>query len=752
MIISFQRNLNALRVYCIALLLMTGVMTCDLLAAPHHHVFNIQVTTQNTEYSVDERTRHNTIRLNAQQRMRIESTFSPSNHLGSDGIATPGSDALSSYRIFIEGDELEGTIERSPLSGHQLSPAEIDPSTISQTHYETIQGNSHVNATTHAGGGKATQYFARGFDLDHGTDLAMDINGIPINMLSHAHGQGYTDLSFIIPELVTVSEHLGPYWSQFGDMATAGQLSFHTLSARFPAMFNYTVGPNQLQRFLIMRSFQIGDLNPSIAAEFYSSNGFTDLVEDYKRFNFVADIPIINTPSLSWKWMIMSHIGAWNAGGQIPQRAVSNGSISRFGFIDSTDGGDSYRHSVSSHLTFKGVNDNTVSLLLYGMTYGLNLFSNFSFFQNDPVNGDQIGQYDSRVVFGGKLQREEQISFLDRTITQRFGVDLRHDKISNRLDSTVERQSTSKTVDALIDETHLGIFSEHQLSLTEKLDVALGLRIDAAHYSVTDRLDALSPTDNSGSGSAFSMMLSPKLRVNYALSDHVNVFGRAGVGFHSNDARGVVLPPQAAATPLTQARGIEGGITYTPNSETQLTATVWRLDLDNELAWVGDEGVTELKGPSRRIGLDVSLHTTLSSHLSWNINGSLSRSELKDLPSGENYIPLSPSVVINSNLNVNVDEKTTVALESRYFGDRAGNEDNSVSLGGYLVHHASINHVIQDGVRVFGRIDNLFDSPWRQAQFYYSSQLQGESVAIDDSHFVPGQPRQISVGVSLSLD
>jgi hypothetical protein len=748
MITISLRYSGFLRACLICTPLFLFLFSTPLEAAPSHsHVFDIQVATQNSEYWVDEASQRNVIRLNRGQRMVIESSFSPSFQSDGETSDQSGPQGDTSFRILIEDEELnfqpQKTTDSSP--SNETSALTIS-SQQPQTHFELVQGNSRINATTHAGGGKATQYFARGFDLDHGTDLALDIDGIPINMLSHAHGQGYADLSFIIPELVTTSEHLGPYWSEFGNLATAGQLSFNSIESARSDFTSVTTGPNQLNRLLMLKSFSNGALRPIIAAELYTSNGFTDLHEDYQRVNIVADIPVIRTNSLSWKWRVMSHLGKWNAGGQIPERAINNGHISRFGYIDPTDGGGSYRHSISSHLNFYGKNDSETSLLLYGVMYGLNMFSNFSFYQGDSTNGDQIGQFDNRVMLGGKLKTSERVSLLGADTRQTLGVDLRVDTISNQLESTAKRQSIGSIVDAQINESHLGLFTEYDIPVYESLEMTFGLRADVAHYSVRDQLDVLSPTDNSGSGSQFAMMISPKFRAHYAISDALTIYAKAGIGFHSNDARGVTLPSNSAASPLTQARGYEAGLRISPRAENQFELSIWRLDLDNELAWVGDEGVTELKGATRRIGVDFSAHNQLSANLNWHLHGSLSKAEFKDLPAGDNYVPLSPSLVINSQLDMAIGS-STLSVQSRYFGDRAGDESNSVSLGGYLVHHLSLVHSINNDFRIFTRVDNLFDSPFRQAQFYYSSQLSGESNPVDDIHFVPGQPRQISVGI-----
>lgn len=587
----------------------------------------------------------------------------------------------------------------------------------------------------HAGGGKAEQIFLRGFDIDHGTDINIAVDGMPVNMVSHAHGQGYADLHFLIPETIgKIDFDKGPYYANKGNFATAGYVSFETKDRLDNSLIQLEAGKFNSARTLGMFNLVNNEKNAAwFATDYIKTDGFFDSPQNFNRLNLMgkysAWLPDNNKLTIS-----ASHFKSqWNASGQIPERAVQAGLINRFGSIDDTEGGNTSRSNINLQF-LKQVDENTsVKNTAYFSHYDFELYSNFTFWLNDPVNGDQIRQKEKRNIIGFQSELNKNFYLRKTVIDFQVGVSLRNDDINNiELSHTVNRKTTLEPIMlGDINETNLAGYANAEIR-TGKWVFNPGLRLDHLKFDYTNQL---APTYQQQSQSKST--LSPKLNIIFNQHHKLQYFLKLGKGFHSNDTRVVVA--QEGKKILPAAYGADLGIMWKPLPRLMLNAAAWYLYLEQEFVYVGDEGVVEPSGKTRRQGIDLGARYQLGKYLFFNGDVTYTYARATEEAKGEDRIPLAPRITAAGGISFKHPSGINAGVKTRYLGDRPANEDNSIVAKGYCITDASVQY--QWKRFGFGIIaENIFNAAWNETQFASASRLKNEPEPVEEIHFTPGTP------------
>jgi len=605
----------------------------------------------------------------------------------------------------------------------------------------------------HAGGGKAEQIFLRGFDIDHGTDINLTADGMPVNMVSHAHGQGYSDLHFLIPETIEkVDFGKGPYQSNKGNFATAGYADFQTRSALDKNLIKLEAGRFDTYRAVGMFNL-LGERarqnhqNAYLATEYLFSNGYFDAPQDLDRFNIMSRYQGTFRENTILNASLSAFRSNWNASGQVPVRAIEAGMISRFGAIDNTEGGNSSRYNANITLDKTLPNGGMLKNQAYAVKYDFELYSNFTFFLNDPVNGDQIRQKEDRQIYGYRSSYEKDLSLLNLPFRQEVGIGFRYDDIDgSELSRTRNRILTLTEIQkGDIGELNAFAYLNSTWELTPRFSVNAALRADRLSFNYHSTLEA---DAGMASPKSAQQRLSPKLNLSYALSSSLQVYVNSGMGYHSNDTR--VSSGVTNRDALPAARGADVGITYKPANRLFLNAALWYLDLDQELVYVGDEGVVEPSGRSRRYGLDVSVRTQLTDYLFLDSDINLARPRFRDEEKYNNYVPLAPTITSTGGLSFQTAKNLKTSMRYRYLGSRAANEDYSLTADGYFLLDAVASYTFKSlEFKLTG--ENLLNSNWKEAQFDTESRLFNEANPVSEIHFTPGTPFFIKAGVGFTF-
>ena len=600
-------------------------------------------------------------------------------------------------------------------------------------------------AGQHAGGGKAMQYFLRGFDNDHGTDVAISVDGIPVNMVSHAHGQGYADLNFLIPEVVeSIDYRKGPYFADAGNFANSGSVNFVTKEDTAHNSLRAVGGSFNTMRYVGILSPRLGPVQSLVANEVYFTDGPFKHGENFVKYNFFGKFTLKPSPTSKLSLWTSLYTGDWDASGQIPLRAVRSGRLDRFDSLDPTEGGRSDRENVNLIYTATPNPEESWFVQLYFSRYRLRMFSNFTFFNGDPVRGDGIEQLDSRVLFGGRAHYHRMWTLGSMPLESTIGFETRNDNADVGLFRQQRRQRFVTTQKAEVWENAFSGYTQHELFIREWLRFIVGLRGDVFVFDVNDRsphevtdaprlqgkkskrvlqqaADAghvySSTTDGIVSPKA-SLIVSPF--INPASVWHqTDLFLNFGMGYHSNDARDAVQP---GGSGLARSTGAEVGARTRLYNRVELASSLWWLDLGSELVFVGDEGTTEQRGPTRRWGADFEIRAEV---LPWLLlDYDLTYSDPRFRVTGE-AIPLAPTLLMNGGLTAYPIENFSAALRVRFLDDRAANEDRSVIARGYTLIDLLVRYRWQN-IEVSFDVLNLADTDWRETQFATDSCLRRE--------------------------
>ena len=596
-------------------------------------------------------------------------------------------------------------------------------------------------ATQHSGPGKANQYFLRGFNLDHGSDFSTFFDGMPVNMRTHAHAQGYMDLNFIIPEIIErIDFQKGPYFADTGDFSLAGSNSMKTYDVLEEGFSELTLGSRDEIRFVTANSFDFAEGSLLYALEHQQTNGFYDLEQDVRKLNgllkYTGDFA--GVPS---RITLSAYDSEWTSTNQVPQRAVNSGLIDRFGFIDPDLGGESYRYSITGNFELAESWD----LNLYASSYYMSLINNPTYLLNDPINGDEFEQEDERRLFGGTLRNEAEIELFGVPVRRTFGSDIRYDNVDElNLFNTLSRRRISTIREDKAEEFSIGAFGELQFLVTDALRATVGVRYD--YYD--GEVDAFR---SQNSGSDDDSLWQPNIGLAYRLNENLEFYGNYGHGFHSNDVRAAVNTvdpvtgdPTESLEMLVEGKGSEIGFRYDTLEGFNLSAAYYTLKMDSELVFVGDAGTTEPGDPSRRDGIEVTSFWEISDQLVFDISGAKSDGHFIGLPSGENAIPDAHDLVYGVGLTYAGGNGWTSSLRVRHFGDAALTEDEVVEKGSSTLLHFGLSYE-QDNWEIGLDILNLLDEEDDDIAYWFESQLPGEAAAVEDIHFHPADPRTVRV-------
>lgn len=617
---------------------------------------------------------------------------------------------------------------------------------------EVLEAVPGLIVSQHSGEGKANQFYLRGFNLDHGTDLRTSVDGMLVNQRSHGHGQGWTDLNFLIPELVTRLDYRkGPYYAAEGDFASAGATSVVYADRLEQGLASIGVGQNGYRRALLADSPKAGNGNLLYALELFHNDGPFTRPDDYRRYNGVLRYSE-GSAGNGFNVTGMAYRGKWNATDQIPKRAVDSGQIGRFDTIDPTDGGDAHRYSLSGawrRTTAAG----STQANAYIVHSDLDLYSNFTYFLNDPVNGDQFNQKDRRTTTGVNASHTLPGTMFGRQMENTIGVQLQNDNIRNGLFNTAARQRVSTTRADHIVESSVGVYLENMMQWTPKFKTVAGLRQDFYRFDVE--------SDNSlNSGRESDSIASPKLSLIYSPWARTETYLNLGAGFHSNDARGATItvdPVTGEAvdrvSPLVRSKGVEVGVRTEIIRGLQSTFAAYQLDFDSELLFVGDAGTTEASRPSRRIGFEFNNYYKATNWLTIDADIAFARARFRDNDPAGRRIPGAVEGVASVALAIDNLGPYFGALQLRHFGARPLIEDNSVRSSGTTTLNGRIGYRISKNTRVELEGFNLANRKDSAIDYYYASRLANEPAgsATDDIHFHPIESRSFRLTLNTNF-
>ena len=617
---------------------------------------------------------------------------------------------------------------------------------------EVLEAVPGVIVTQHSGAGKANQFFLRGFNVDHGTDLATFVDGAPINLPSHGHGQGYTDLNFLIPELVkSVGYRKGPYFADLGDFASAGAVEIEYVERLERGVAGVTVGGYDFMRAVVADSLRLGGGDLVFAAESQYYDGPWRVGNDNERFNGLLKWTRgSGDDSLSFTLSGME--SDWNATDQIPLRAVQSGALGRFDAVDPTDGGQSERLAFSGAWRSSTASSRSSARFTLART-DLDLWSNFTYFLDDPLNGDQFQQTDTRTTSYLDVRHSWQSDLGTLPVEHSVGVQARSDSIDNSLARTRARQLLSTTRADDIQQTSAAAWWQSEVRWNDAWRTSVGLRGDLYDFDVA--------SDNpANSGDEQDSILSVKFGTAWAPWSNGELYANAGTGFHSNDARGVLTtddpatPAPGDATPvdpLVRTVGAELGARASFADGQQSTLSLWWLKSDNEILFVGDAGTTEPSRPSRRYGVEFANFLRLSDTWTADLDLSWSHARFRDDDPAGDFIPGAVETVVAAGLTYADPSGFFGGVRVRHFGPRPLIEDDSVRSQDSTLVYLQLGQRLNEHVTLSLDVFNLFDEDARDIEYFYASQLAGEAAPVDDVHFHPAEPLQARLSLRASF-
>jgi outer membrane receptor protein involved in Fe transport len=637
--------------------------------------------------------------------------------------------------------ELNEVVVAAPLAHDQQLISHLDirlrPVVHSQEVLRMVPG---LFIGQHAGGGKAEQIFLRGFDIDHGTDVRLAVDGIPVNMVSHAHGQGYADLHFVIPELIQAADFKkGPYHAEKGNFATAGWVDFRTRTVLDKSFVKLEAGQFDSYRAvagidLLGAKGRTQNQSAYLASEYSFSNAYFDNPQNFNRFNLVGKYHGHVGANTSLTLTASTFYSKWNHSGQIPDRAVDSGLIGFFGSIDPTEGGQTSRTNLNAQSVTILPRNFTWKNQFFYTHYRFELYSNFTFFLEDTLNGDQIRQKEARHLWGYNGSLSKQFQRGRSRWTSTLGLQYRHDltqdtELSRTKDRTVVLAPIQR---GHINELNAALYADQLIELSDRLTINAGVRLDYFQNRYQDLL--LTPTTAQRAAAA---IVSPKLNFYYTFNPRFQFYWNTGRGFHSNDTRVVV--PQNGREVLPPAYGTDVGVIFKPFPKLLINAAAWYLWLAQEFVYVGDAGVVEPSGRTQRQGVDVSVRYQLTKHLYADADLNLAKPRSIDETEGQNLIPLAPTFTSVGGLTLQTAKHWSGSVRYRYVADRPANEDNSIEAKGYCVTDLQLNYT-QPRYNLSLSVQNLLNTRWKETQFATESRLRQEAQSVEEIHFTPGTP------------
>ena len=639
---------------------------------------------------------------------------------------------------------------------------------------ETVPG---VIITQHAGGGKANQYFLRGFNLDHGTDFAIYEDDMPLNLPSHAHGEGYSDMNTVIPEFVQrLNYEKGPYYADVGNYGSAGaaHLEFYkTLPQDFITVEAGTFG---YERGVFGISQKLGSGNLLYGGEAYHDDGPWVHPDDYSKVNGILTYSEGNEAN-GFSVTGRAYHGKWNSSDQLPENAVPL--VGYFGTLNPTDGGNSGRYSLQAEWHRADENSET-KISTYGFYYDLNLFSDFTYFLTDTNRGDQFEQQDRRWVGGLDARHTIFTQWFGRDVENSFGLQARNDWINNGLYQTEDRvrvdKMDSQNGDSILPattqadrftDTEIGIYAENKVQWTDKFRSVIALRGDLDYFDVT----SLSTPANSGTSA--TLLPSPKLSLIFGPWNKTEVYAQGGFSFHSNDGRGATqtVEPVSADNPvpgtpvtripgLIQTKGAEIGVRTLVVPHLQSALSLWYLYSDSELQQDGDTGGTVASEQHcDRYGVEWANYYTPIEHLTLDFDlaessarfTSLDADDVAPGSSGGMRVPEAVGTVISSGITLHDWNGFSASLRLRYFGPRDLTSDGVYRSQATMLLNAEAGYQINKTWRISAELINLLDSRDHDIDYAYVSRVTPGGAPEFHDVFHPVEPFQIRVGLTATF-
>jgi TonB-dependent Receptor Plug Domain/CarboxypepD_reg-like domain len=671
---------------------------------------------------------------------------------------------LTPEMIELKAAEISGISSTSASSSSVISALDMElrPRNTAQDLLKSVPG---IFTAQHQGGAKAEQIFVRGFDCDHGTDINLTLDGAPINLPSHAHGQGYADMHFLIADVVSsLDVYKGPFQAQFGDFYTGAAVAFHTYDSLPRNMVRLELGSAPTQRafesarILFMTNIPTGisKISAYIAGEYSYTPGYFDHDARYSKFNIFGKLRYKIAPASDLSLTVASYAASWNGSGQIPIRAVSEGLIDRFGSLDPTEGGSTDRTVVN--LLFKSQTDQArFTFDAYYQRYGLTLFNDFTFFLVDPVHGDEIEQDDSRNIIGFNTQYTRYYQLGTIQTKSAFGGGMRTDIIQTDLWHVEDRIRLDQRNDDDIYETATNIWFKQEFNINKWFRFDAALRLDYFIYQDRDLqpidssmtpINNYHPTNNSGT----DYQLLPGYKVNFVFSptNFLQLYINNGIGYHSNDAR-VVVPQQYHRLPMAFAE--EVGATVRIDSRAIFTAALYCMDLTDELTFDQDVPEVDDNGPSRRMGVDFSSRVQILKWLTFDLDLNYSYNYLTDKFLGRRsdtawHLPLAPVFTSQGGLTARDKSGVKARIGYRAISKRPADQYYSVTALGYYVMDASIAYE-RTKWQISLTVENFLNTKWNEAQFATETLLRNENQSTTQLCYTAGTPIALRLGFSL---
>ncbi|SED58466.1 TonB-dependent receptor [Bradyrhizobium erythrophlei] len=642
-------------------------------------------------------------------------------------------------------------LQPTAASERQISGDEVNARPVSRVG-EVLEAVPGLIVTQHSGEGKANQYFLRGFNLDHGTDLAITVDGMPVNMPTHGHGQGYADLNFLIPELIqSMDVRKGPYYADKGNFASAGAVDINYLDRLSKNIVELTAGSFGYRRAMAAGSTRVDDGTLLAAFEANKYNGPWDVPDDIRKLNGVVRYSQ-GTATDGFSLTAMAYSNGWNSTDQVAQRAIDQGLIGRYGSLDPTDGGTSSRFSLSGNWAQSSDYGQT-KLNAYVIRSSLQLYNDFTYFLDDPVNGDQFSQTDKRTVYGFDASHAADIRIAGIDTQARVGVQTRYDDINVGLFKTAQREILSTVRNDKVQEGSVALWADTTARWTDWLRTTVGIREDYFAGHVLSDMPQ-------NSGNAQAAMTSPKAGIVLGPWSKTEFYGNAGFGLHSNDIRGatITVDPNDKVTPLervpllVRSKGAELGIRTKAIDGLTSSLAVFVLDFDSELLFVGDAGTTEPSRPSRRVGVEWTNQYKLLPWMSLDFDLAYTRARFTDYDPVGNFIPGAPAWVASGGVTFGRDTGWFGSLRARYFGPRPLIDDDRVrSLSSFIVN-ARAGYKFDNGMRLQLDVLNLFNAQTNQIEYGYLSRLPGEPIdGVADRHVHPAEPLAVRLTLAATF-
>jgi len=643
---------------------------------------------------------------------------------------------------------LQGEAEAASIGTVLADQLQFRPTMRPAEVLETIPG---MVVTQHSGAGKANQYFLRGFNLDHGTDFANHVEDAPVNMVTHGHGQGYTDLNFLIPEMIDRMVYKkGPYYAEEGDFSSAGSAHIDYASKLEKNTIKVTAGEGNYQRAILTGSAALGSGlssdSLSYALESLTNDGPWEVEDNFDKINAVVKYSRGDSEQ-GQSLTGMYYKADWTGTDQVPVNLVRDGDLGRYGSLDPSTGGDSHRYSLSGKAWGQLSEITSYEATAYAVDYGLKLSGNFTYFEGDQVNGDQVTQFDERKYYGGQYSVTHAFNEVHEL---HAGVQLRYDDISNvGLGKSKARVIHTLGAQASVEELSYAAFTSLHSQWNEWFASIVGARYQAFDVEVTDFLD------NTKSGSEDSELVSPSLSLRFGPFEETEFFLNYGEGFHSNDARGVVggssLSVDDSVPMMATTTGYELGMRSAIVEDLQLTLVLFRLDLDSELVFVGDDGTTEPKGASTRTGVELGAYYQPADWFVLDVDFAVSDAKFQDLQVDDNGISIGDAVpdsidtVFSMGASFDFESGLYGGLRVRYFGPRKLDESGSVKSEATQLVNANMGYRLGNGVNLGAEVLNLFNAEDDDITYLYESQSSPTAPVYEGLHSHPVEPRTVRV-------